>query len=716
MTKPPEIKIKRTLLSKAKKQMEKDKKDKKSGKQKRSVRSSKKGPTLTPPRMEKRTHAVAQEAKEALDGLREECSLEKGVEQNVIWEPQPGSQQLFLSCPYYEVLLHGSRGPGKTDCLLMAFAQHVGKGHGVGWRGIIFRMSYPELEEIIKKTRQYFPFIFPGAIYNKAKHVWTFPDGEELLLRHMDDEADYWSYHGHEYCVSPDTEVLTPSGYVCMGNLKIGDKVLTLQGEDEVSHIFPTTPKECVTAYFYDESGNLISEQVQSVKHRLLSIADASCEESSWQDCISLPGVVKHARLHRLLGGLDKTNRRTRHGVSVSFPEPYSSQVQTTHLPMGIAFGVFVPCGLRDTMDITVKQHHHYITRGGIVNSNSYIGWDELTNWPTDSCYTKMMACCRSSMPGVPKMIRSTANPMGVGHGWVKDRFIDKSPSGVPFSDPETPSLKRVHIAASIFENKKLLENDPEYINRLKAEPDPNRRKAWLLGSWDIVAGGALDDVWLPSRHVIAPFKIPRTWYIDRSFDWGSSRPFSVGWWAESDGSPATMADGRRIHFPSGTLFRIHELYGWTGKPNQGNRWTSTQIAQKVLTIDHLLEKRYNIPVNGGAADPAIYDRLDDESIAEKMSEAGVDWVPAIKTPGSRVTGLEAIRERLEAAKQSPLEAPGLFVFRDCKHFLRTVPVLPRSERNPDDVDTSAEDHVYDETRYRISTGSDRMTVLKNVW
>ena len=60
---------------------------------------------------------------------------------NVVWTPQPGSQTLFLSCPIFEALYHGTRGPGKTDALIMDFAQHVGQGLGSAWRGILFRQA-----------------------------------------------------------------------------------------------------------------------------------------------------------------------------------------------------------------------------------------------------------------------------------------------------------------------------------------------------------------------------------------------------------------------------------------------------------------------------------------------------------------------------------------------------------------------------------------------
>src|SRR3954463_8944894 len=101
-----------------------------------------------------------------------------------VWEPQAGSQVLFLTCPIWECLYEGTRGPGKTDALLMDFAREVGTGLGADWRGILFRRTYKELGDVVAKTRKWFPLIFPGATFNKQEFTWHFPDGEELLLRH----------------------------------------------------------------------------------------------------------------------------------------------------------------------------------------------------------------------------------------------------------------------------------------------------------------------------------------------------------------------------------------------------------------------------------------------------------------------------------------------------------------------------------------------------
>ena len=118
-----------------------------------------------------------------------------------VWAPHAGSQTLFLACPIFECLFEGTRGPGKTDGLLMSFAQYVGVGFGPAWRGILFRETYKQLVDVVTKTKRWFRLFFPKARFleSHADYKWVFPDGEELLLRVGVKEDDYWDYHGHEY-------------------------------------------------------------------------------------------------------------------------------------------------------------------------------------------------------------------------------------------------------------------------------------------------------------------------------------------------------------------------------------------------------------------------------------------------------------------------------------------------------------------------------------
>ncbi len=452
----------------------------------------------------------------------------------VAWEAFPNtSQETFLNCPVFECLYSGTRGPGKSDGLIMTFAKHVDQGYGSAWRGIVFRRTFPELADIEAKTNKWFRQIFPGAIYNASSHTWRWPDGEELLLRYMMKPKDYWNYHGHEY---------------------------------------------------------------------------------------------------------------------------------------------------------------------------PFVGWEELTNWPDAKCYDSMKACCRSTVKGMPRLYRGTTNPYGPGHNWVKQRFIDAGQPGEIVVDDE--GLERTYVLGFLHENKALAEGDPEYMSRLKQEKDKAKKKAWTEGSWDIVAGGSFDDLWLPSIHKITPtFQIPSSWYVDRSYDDGEAAPYSVGFWAESDGTEVTFRDGSTKSFPPGTIFRIGEVYGWTGEPNEGNRKTIKAISDEIKEEEEALKQFILKPahiIHPGPADNEIFNDDRGNSTAKQFSRNGIEWTRSNKKPGSRVAGRKLFRTMLEDCLVERPDSPGFYVFGTCVHWLRTVPVLPRCEKNPDDVDTNTEDHNWDETRYRI--------------
>jgi hypothetical protein len=489
----------------------------------------------------------------------------------------PSSQELALDSRANHTLYTGSRGPGKTDAQLMRFARHVGKGYGSAWRGIIFDRKYKNLDDLIIKSKKWFPRIFNNNgrehvrfLESKGDYKWVWDTGEELLFRTIIKPSDYDNYHGHEY---------------------------------------------------------------------------------------------------------------------------------------------------------------------------PFIGWNELTKFPNPKLYDLMMSCNRSSwtqekdspvdkagnytIPPIPRDVFSTCNSKGVGHRWVKERFITIAPYGsvvrrtINVFNPQTQAREdyvrtQITIFGSYRENPHL---DPGYIAELEAETDLNTRKSWLEGSWDIVAGGALDDLWNPRYHKIPRFPIPSNWYVDRSFDWGSTHPFSVGWWAEANGEEVTLLDGRRFAPARGTLIRFAEWYGVKkGSINEGCKMSAVAIARGIKEIEIALMNERS--PNGqpwvcrqpapGPADNQIGDvrESDVETIKDKMADEGVVWTRSNKSAGSRKIGLQLIRDRLEASING--EGPGLLIMDCCPAWLNTVPVIERDETDEDDVDTESEDHPYDDTRYRCLASSGR--------
>lgn len=337
---------------------------------------------------------------------------------------------------------------------------------------------------------------------------------------------------------------------------------------------------------------------------------------------------------------------------------------------------------------------------------------DELTTF-TRSQYTFLRSRVRlgglpipAGLAGVFPRIIASSNPGGVGHNWVKAMFVDFArPMEVKRAEAEDGGMLRQFIPARLEDNPTLRQNDADYEQRLQGMDDPALVKAMREGDWNILAGGMFDDVW-HARLALRPFPVPPSWRIDRAFDWGSSKPFSIGWWAESDGTPATMADGAERSFPRGTLFRIAEWYGWDGRnPNVGLKLSDAEIGRGIRERER--DAPWGTRVSPGPADSMIFDVSPGyPSIAADIAKAGVTFVSADKKPGSRKAGWQALRGRLRAAKAGDRETPGLYVFDTCEQFIRTVPVLPRLARDRDDVDTNAEDHIADETRYRVLAAS----------
>jgi hypothetical protein len=114
-----------------------------------------------------------------------------------VWEPQPGPQSLAIAAPFVTELMYGgARGGGKSDYLLGDFLQDV-PTYAENWRGIIFRKSYPELEELMARAKEiYLPL---GAIWRAADKMFVFPNGASLKMRHLENEDDCTNYQGHQY-------------------------------------------------------------------------------------------------------------------------------------------------------------------------------------------------------------------------------------------------------------------------------------------------------------------------------------------------------------------------------------------------------------------------------------------------------------------------------------------------------------------------------------
>lgn len=319
----------------------------------------------------------------------------------------------------------------------------------------------------------------------------------------------------------------------------------------------------------------------------------------------------------------------------------------------------------------------------------SWLAIDEVGQYATPAPIDRLRATLR--LPGVPRHdLRLTFNPGGPGHSWLKAQYVDPAPAMVPFQadvafpDGSIAKVWRVFIPALITDNP--FTNTPEYRTSLAMAGSMELVKAWLNGDWNIVAGGLLADVWAPAN-VRSVCAIPSGWRIDRSFDWGSSKPFSVIWWAECDGTSASNGWCPK----KGSLVAIGEWYGWNGKANEGVRMIAAEIARGILKMEG--EMGLKGKCTNGVADSAIFDTENGNCIADDMARAGVRWERCQKGPGSRINGWQILRQHLQAAHKTPMEEPGVFVFDTCRQLIRTLPTLPRDPRKPEDADSNSEDH-----------------------
>jgi len=352
---------------------------------------------------------------------------------------------------------------------------------------------------------------------------------------------------------------------------------------------------------------------------------------------------------------------------------------------------------------------------------------EEVTNFPSPRPIDLLRATLRSAA-GVPVGMRLTGNPGGPGHGWVKQRYIDPAPAGyevITFTDEVTlpdgsvvvVHLERVFIPSKLKDNARLLVAQPTYVLQLRQTGSEQLVKAWLEGDWNSIQGAYFSD-FDTEIHVLPALTkqhLPRDWTRFRSMDWGSARPFCVGWYAVADGHtgpritiPArtvTTFDGKgekierqipeyKGPFPAGALIKYREWYGWNGKVNEGMKLTAEQVAKGIRTYD-LEDEIGGSAVSYGLCDPSMYKEDGGPSIAATMASNAVPW---IKADNARIPGWEQLHIRFQA------DVPMLYILDCCSHTIRTLPELQHDETKPEDIDTEGEDHAGDETRYACAS------------
>ena len=305
--------------------------------------------------------------------------------------------------------------------------------------------------------------------------------------------------------------------------------------------------------------------------------------------------------------------------------------------------------------------------------SYTWIGIDELPQYPTPDIYNFLRSSLRSVDPEIPVYMRATGNPGNVGSLWVKEMFVDPCESNKRF-DVEIPTpmgvktISRKFIPAKLQDNPYLMQTD-DYYAMLASLPEV-QKKQFLEGDWDAYESSSFPE-FNRQIHVIEPFDIPRNWMRFRAADWGYSSPACCLWFA--------------VDYDN-NLFVYRELYT--------KRNTADIFARKVLEMEDGEYIRY------GILDSSTWARRGDigPSIAETMIQEGCRWRQSDRSPRSRIAGKVEVHKRLRVDEDTGY--PSMFIFSNCLNLIRTLPMLPVDKNNPEDVDTTADDHAYDALRY----------------
>ena len=332
----------------------------------------------------------------------------------------------------------------------------------------------------------------------------------------------------------------------------------------------------------------------------------------------------------------------------------YNSAERVFRFPNGSR----IKLGYCDTMqDVYQYQGQEY----------AVIGLEEATHF-TEEQMRFLTTCNRTTRKDFSPRMYYTCNPGNVGHAWVKRLFIDRL-----YAENENPN-DYLFIPARIYDNKVLLEADPNYIRQLEALPEELRR-AHLDGDWDVHAGQYFRE-FSRDRHVIEPFEIPSWWRRFRSMDWGYNDPCCVLWHA---------VDGEN------RVYTYRELYV--------RETRAGEVASMVLELSRGESISYTV------ASPDMWQKrgavlsgaggFEGETLAELFTSSGLSLTPA---DNSRVPGWNRVRDYLAVA---PDGRPNWLCFSDCRNLIRQLPALQFDQHNREDA-ADGDDHAPEALRYAL--------------
>lgn len=318
------------------------------------------------------------------------------------------------------------------------------------------------------------------------------------------------------------------------------------------------------------------------------------------------------------------------------------------------------------------------------------IRFDELTHF-TEYMYVYMISRCRGAN-SYPKGIKSSTNPGGVGHTWVKERFID---IGEPNKLHEVvldsgKKSTRIFIPSLVQDNIFMLEYDPDYIDRLDNLPE-KERQALKYGDWDIYDGMFFPE-FKRRIHVIEPFEIPNEWNKYISIDYGLDM-FAV-------------------------LFHAIDT--------KGNDYVYNEIYQSNLIVSEAAKLLKSYPDNNKVkyryAPPDLWNRRNDtgKSAAEIFYENGVQLT---KCSADRKNGWLAVKEWIKPYETKDEQTgetitnSNLKIFSNCLNIIRCLPALQHDDKDVNDVATEPHEltHITDSLRYFCISRTSPTKVPKEV-
>jgi len=299
----------------------------------------------------------------------------------------------------------------------------------------------------------------------------------------------------------------------------------------------------------------------------------------------------------------------------------------------------------------------------------SWIGFDEITHLPTEFPWNYLQSRLRTTNPDIVPYMRATANPGGVGHQWVKARYVEAADWNTSFIGED--GLSRRFIPAKLEDNP-YLTRDGSYEKMLEALPEVHRRRL-LMGDWDVSEGSAFPE-FDRSMHVVEPFLIPPGWSRVKGVDYGYTSPSSCIWAA--------------IDPDDGTIIVYRELY-------------ERGLVGEELKIRMAMMEKDEVRTIPGVLDWAAWNKTgySGPTIGETLCRApyGHKLRPADK---NRIAGKQQIHAHLKPDMRSG--RPKLVIFETCRNLIRELSSIPVSKTNSEDVDTHSDDHAYDALRYLI--------------